>query len=79
MDDHNEEFLAIIEDLADLISTLPAQRALDGFDQTTLQVFWRKWPQVSAWAGWLWSQLSAELAMASQQADPEFDEIGESG
>jgi hypothetical protein len=79
VDDHNEEFLAIIEDLADLISTLPAQRALDGFDQTTLQVFWRKWPQVSAWAGWLWSQLSAELAMASQQADPEFDEIGESG
>ncbi len=79
MDDSNEEFLAIIEDLSDLISTLPAQRALDGFDQTTLQVFWRKWPQVSAWAGWLWSQLSAELAMASQQADPEFDEIGESG
>jgi hypothetical protein len=79
VDDSNEEFLAIIEDLSDLISTLPAQRALDGFDQTTLQVFWRKWPQVSAWAGWLWSQLSAELAMASQQADPEFDEIGESG
>jgi hypothetical protein len=79
VDDSGEEFLAIIEDLADLIASLPAQRALAEFDDTTLQVFWKKWPQVSAWAGWLWSQLSAELASAAQQADLDTDETGESG
>lgn len=79
MDDGSEEFLDIFEDLADLIASVPAQRALAEFDQTTLQVFWKKWPQVSAWAGWLWSQLSAELAVSGQQADPDFDETGEGG
>jgi hypothetical protein len=80
VDDGAEEFLAIIEDLADLTGSMPAQRALAEFDETTLQVFWKKWPQVSAWAGWLWSQLSAELAAASaQHVDPDTDEIGGGG
>jgi hypothetical protein len=53
---------------------------LADFDETTLQVFWKKWPHVSAWAGSLWSMLSAELAgPSSPQRDPELDETGESG
>ncbi len=79
MNDNAVEFLEIVEDLADLTGNVTAERALAEFDETTLQVFWQKWPQVSAWAGWLWSRLSVELAAAAQQADPDTDEIGESG
>jgi hypothetical protein len=79
VNDNAVEFLEIVEDFADLTGKVTAERALAEFDETTLQVFWQKWPQVSAWAGWLWSRLSAELASAAQQADPDTDEIGESG
>jgi hypothetical protein len=73
-------FLELIQDLDDVSRTVTAQRALTEFDETTLQVFWKKWPHVSAWAGSLWSMLSAELAgPSSMQRDSEHDETGESG
>jgi hypothetical protein len=75
-----DRFLELIHDLEDISTTLSAQRALAEFDETTLQVFWKKWPHVSAWAGSLWSMLSAELsAPSSPQRDAEHDETGESG
>ena len=80
MEDVADKFLELIHDLEDVSRTLSAQRALAEFDETTLQVFWKKWPHVSAWAGSLWSMLSAELAAPSTaQRDSEADETGESG
>ncbi len=80
MEDVADRFLELIHDLEDISTTLSAQRALAEFDETTLQVFWKKWPHVSAWAGALWSMLSAELsAPSSPQRDAEHDETGESG
>lgn len=80
MDDVGDRFLELIHELEDMASTVTAQRALAEFDETTLQVFWRKWPQVSSWTGQLWSMLTAELAGPSQQSDdPELDETGGSG
>jgi hypothetical protein len=65
VEDVADKFLELIHDLEDV---------------TTLQVFWKKWPHVSAWAGSLWSMLSAELAApSSAQRDSEADETGESG
>jgi hypothetical protein len=78
MDDASDKFLELIHELEDVANSVTAQRALAEFDETTLQVFWRKWPQLSSWAGRLWSMLSAELAGPSQQAD-ELDETGGSG
>jgi hypothetical protein len=50
------------------------------FDETTLQLFWMRWPQLSAWAGSLWRLLSEELAGPSSPHDEsELFEIGESG
>jgi len=80
MDDAGDKLLEVIHELEDVANCMPAQRALTEFDETTLQVFWRKWPQLSSWAGQLWSMLSAELAGPSQRADDaELDETGGSG
>ena len=80
MEDSADRFLELIHELDDISRTMTAQQALAEFDETTLQVFWKRWPHVSAWAGSLWSMLSAELAgPSSPQRDPEIDETGESG
>ena len=80
MEDVADRFLDLIQELEDVSRTLSAQQALAEFDETTLQVFWKKWPHVSGWAGSLWSMLSAELAgPSSPQRDHEADETGESG
>ena len=80
MNDAGDKLLEVIHELEDVACSLTAQRALAEFDETTLQVFWRKWPQLSSWAGQLWSMLSAELAGPSQRADDaELDETGGSG
>ena len=71
------EAIARLEEVADAVSPDDAHRE---FDETTLQVFWKQWPDVAAWAGSLWRLLSDELAQAATpHADPELDEIGEAG
>jgi hypothetical protein len=79
MEDLADKFLELIHELEDVATSVTAQRALAEFDETTLQVFWKKWPYLSAWTGSLWSMLSAELSVPSSKHDPEADEIGEGG
>jgi hypothetical protein len=80
MDEIAERFLALIHGLEEVADAVTAERAHAQFDETTLQVFWKRWPAVSAWAGSLWRMLSEELAgPASPHQDPELDEVGESG
>jgi hypothetical protein len=80
VDEVGDRFLELIHDLEDIANSVPARRALAEFDETTLQVFWKKWPHLSGWAGTLWTMLSADLAAPSaMHADPDLDEIGESG
>jgi hypothetical protein len=78
VDDVGDRFLELIHDLEDIVNSMPAKRALAEFDETTLQVFWKKWPHLSGWAGSLWTMLSADLAVPSTQ-HADSDEIGESG
>jgi hypothetical protein len=80
VEDVADRFLELLHELEGVSRTLSPQRALAEFDETTLQVFWKQWPHLSAWTGSLWSMLSAELAgPSSPQRDPELDETGESG
>lgn len=79
MEDLADKLLELVHEFEDVATSLTPQRALAEFDETTLQVFWKKWPHLSAWAGQLWTSLSAELAGPSTQHDPDLDEIGESG
>jgi hypothetical protein len=36
--------------------------ALHAIDDATLEVVWRDWPQINAWAGSLWQRLDEDLA-----------------
>jgi hypothetical protein len=80
VEDVADRFLELIHELEEIANSLPPRQALAEFDETTLQVFWKKWPHVSGWTGSLWTMLSAELSgPASAHEDPDLDEIGESG
>jgi hypothetical protein len=77
MDDAAGQFLDAIHRLEDVGDAITPQRAHLEFDETTLQLFWKKWPDLSAWAGSLWHMLSEELAVPSRpQLDAEHDEVG---
>lgn len=77
MDDAAEQFLDLIHRLEEIRDGMTPERAHAEFDEITLQVFWMKWPGLSAWAGSLWRMLSEELAgPASPYRDAELDEVG---
>ena len=80
MDDSAERFLDLIHQFEEIANAITPEQAHARFDETTLQVFWMRWPQLSAWAGSLWRLLSEELAGPSApHDDSELYEIGESG
>jgi len=77
MDDQASQFLDLLHRLEDFSDAITPERAHAEFDETTLQVFWKKWPAVSGWAGSLWRMLSEELAgPATPHHDIELDEVG---
>jgi hypothetical protein len=80
MDDVASQFLDLIHNLEEVRDAVSPERAHAEFDEVTLQVFWKKWPGLSAWAGSLWRMLSEELAgPASPDRDGDGDEVGGSG
>ena len=79
MDDSAYRFLDLIHQLEDFTHSISPDQAHSEFDETTLQLFWMRWPQLSAWAGSLWRLLSEELAGPSGPHDSELFEMGESG
>jgi hypothetical protein len=77
MDELAAKFSDLIQGLEEVRDAVSAEQAHAGFDQTTLQVFWRKWPGLAAWTGSLWRLLSDELAgPGSPHLDHELDEVG---
>ena len=77
MDEAADQFLELIHHLEEFRDAMTPERAQAEFDQTTLQVFWKKWPGISAWTGSLWRLLSEELAgPATPYHDAELDEVG---
>ncbi len=80
MDDISTEFLDAISHLEEVTDAITADEAHRQFEETTLQVFWKKWPDISAWAGSLWRMLSDELAEpATPPEDADLDETGAAG
>jgi hypothetical protein len=80
MDDSAEQFLDAIHRLEEIANAITPEQAHAQFDETTLQVFWKRWPAVSGWAGPLWRMLSEELSGPAQpHLDHDLDEVGESG
>ena len=80
MDDVGDRLLDLVQDLDEVTRRITPEQAHAQLDETTLQVFWKRWPEVSAWAGSLWRMLSEEIeGPSTPHRDPELDEIGESG
>jgi len=80
MDEASDRFLNAISELEAVSGSVTAHDAHRGFDEATLQVFWRDWPHISSWAGALWRLLNDELAdAAAPPSDPDLDEVGEGG
>ena len=77
MDDLADRFLELIHGFEEFRDSITPEHAHATFDETTLQVFWKKWPSLSMWSGSLWRMLSEELAgPASPHDDPDLDEVG---
>jgi hypothetical protein len=80
MEINADRFLDLMHQLEDFTDAITAERAHAEFDETTLQLFWMRWPHISAWSGSLWRMLSEELSgPGAPQGDPDLDEVGESG
>ena len=76
MEANADRFLELMHQFEDFTDALSPERAHLEFDETTLQLFWMRWPRVSSWAGSLWRMLSEELSGPSAPHDPELDEVG---
>ena len=68
MDASADRFLDLINELEDFTRSISPDQAHSKFDDMTLQLFWMRWPQLSAWTGSLWRLLSDELAGPSRSA-----------
>ena len=80
MEANADRFLELLHQFEDFTDAMSPEQAHVEFDETTLQLFWKRWPQVSSWAGALWRALSEELSDPSAPyADTELHEVGESG
>jgi len=77
MDDVADRFLELIHGLEEIRDAITPEHAHAAFDETTLQVFWLRWPSVSLWAGSLWRMLSEEMGgPATPHLDTDLDEVG---
>ena len=76
-DELGERLLDGLAGLDEVSGELTADEALTELDDATLQVFWRDWPNISAWAGAVWRRLNEDLAQpATPPADADLDEVG---
>lgn len=77
MDEISERLNEALDLLRELTDSTTPEEAAASSDEPTLQVFWRDWPHVSAWAGSLWRRLNESLAEAAEPVvDSEVDETG---
>jgi hypothetical protein len=79
-EDVGDRLVSALSDLDAIADELRPDEALRAIDEATLEVFWRDWPQIDAWARALWQRLNEDLAgPATPPQDPDLDEVGEGG
>jgi hypothetical protein len=77
LDELADQLLEVIHGLEEVRDAVTPEHAHEAFDETTLQLFWKKWPSLSLWAGSLWRMLSEEMGSpATPHRDPDLDEVG---
>jgi hypothetical protein len=77
VDDISDRFLDAISSLDAVADALGPHDAYHQLDETTMQIFWRRWPGISSWAGSLWRLLNEEFVDSAGSAHhPDADEVG---
>ena len=79
MADVAQQLIDCLEALAALADEATPDVAYEELDDTTLQVFWREWPEISAWAGSLWRKVNADLADVASPESAERADVGGGG
>ena len=79
MADISDRLLHAFSELEDIANEMTPEVASRSVEEPTLQLFWRRWPQVSSWAGSLWRLLNEDTVDPAAPASGEFDEVGGSG
>lgn len=72
----SQQLIEVLEAFEALADEATPEAAYVDLDDTTLQLFWRDWPEISAWAGSLWRKVNQEMA---DLATPESDEVADTG
>ena len=79
-DDFDARLVNALAELEAVADALTPDEAIGALEASSLQLFWRDWPQVGSWAGALWRKLNDDLSAPSKAPqDPELDEVGEGG
>jgi hypothetical protein len=72
-----ERLVAAVTDLQDIAAAVTPEEAARAFDEASLELFWRDWPEVTSWTEALWRRVDEDRAdPAREAADPELDEVG---
>ena len=80
MDHASDLLLRAMEECERVAETATPDEAAAGFDEATLQVFWQRWPHISAWGGALWRRLNEDLVDAAQPLEESgYHEVGGEG
>jgi CBS domain-containing protein len=61
VDDISDRLLDAISRLEAVADAVGPHDAYRHLDETSMQVFWRRWPGISSWSGSLWRLLNEEL------------------
>jgi len=79
-EDVADRLVSALSHLDAVVDEVTPDEALQAIDEATLEVFWRNWPEITAWGHSLWQRLDEDLAgPATPPQDPDLDEVGESG
>jgi hypothetical protein len=77
LDDQGSQLIETIGDLVDIASEVSPEEALEGFDKTATEVFFRDWPTVRSWGDSLYERMQNDLGGSSlPDSDPKSPETG---
>ena len=79
MEANADRFLELLHQFEDFTDAISPERAQIEFDETTLQLFWMRWPQVSAWTGSLAHAVGGDVRPVRAARRPGTGRGGESG
>lgn len=79
MTELSDRFQALLSEFEDVTDEVTPQEAARSLDDPALQMFWRKWPDLSLWAGSLWRELNEDLDDSASPASDGVSDVGGSG